>query len=62
MTIKEFQEIDKLIARLKAEDLKIAYSKTDGYSIITKDNKHVRFITQEERKMIERLIPNESVK
>jgi hypothetical protein len=40
MTIKEFQEIAKLIARLKAEDLKIAYSKADGYSIITKDNKH----------------------
>lgn len=57
MTIKEFQEIDKLIKELKAGDLKIAYSKKDGYLIITKDNKHIRFITQEEYRLIEKLIP-----
>jgi hypothetical protein len=49
---KEFQEIDKLIAKLKAKDLKIAYSKTDGYSSITKDNKHVRFLTKEEDSIV----------
>jgi len=62
MTIKEFQEITKLIARLKAEGIKIAYSKTSGYSITTKDYKHIRFITQEEYEMIEPLILNENAK
>lgn len=59
MTIEEFQEIHQ---RLKAEECQIAYSKTDGYSIITKDYKHVRFITKEEYGIIERLVSNESVK
>lgn len=57
MTIEEFQEIHRIITKLKAKECQIAYSKTDGYSITTKDNKHIRFITHEEYKLIERLIP-----
>jgi hypothetical protein len=57
MTLKEFEEISKLIVRLKAKECQIAYSKTGGHLIITKDNKHIRFITQEEYKLIESLIP-----
>lgn len=57
MTLKEFEEISKLIVRLKAKECQIAYSKTGGYSVITKDYKHIRFITQEEYRVIERLIP-----
>jgi hypothetical protein len=57
MTIEEFQEIHRIITRLKAKEYQIAYSKTGGHLIITKDNKHIRFITQEEYKLIERLIP-----
>jgi hypothetical protein len=57
MTIEEFQEIHRIITRLKAKEYQIAYSEASGYSITTKDNKHIRFITQEEYKLIERLIP-----
>lgn len=62
MTIEEFQEIHRIITRLKAKECQIAYSKTDGYSIITKDYKHIRFITKEEYEIIEKLVSNESVK
>jgi hypothetical protein len=56
MTIEEFQEIHRIITRLKAKECQIAYSEASGYSITTKDNKHIRFITHEEYKLIERLI------
>lgn len=58
MTLKEFKEIEHIIRKLKAQEYQIAYSKQDGYSIITKDYKHICFITPEEYRTIERILPS----